>query len=53
MEERLAVIETEADTGVAATAWLCAGCGCETGPGLSLCETCEAELMSAQGAAWP
>lgn len=32
---------------------LCAGCGCEVGPGLSLCEECEAELMSAQGAVWP
>jgi uncharacterized OB-fold protein len=34
-------------------AWLCAGCGLEVGPGRSLCEDCEEELMHRQGVAWP
>ncbi|BDD88723.1 hypothetical protein [Desulfofustis limnaeus] len=49
--ERSAVAESAAGAG-GGEQWLCAGCGCETGPGVSLCEGCEAELMSAQGAAW-
>ncbi|MDX9894314.1 MAG: hypothetical protein RBS34_02645 [Desulfofustis sp.] len=49
----LSVVKTGADAAGAPAARLCAGCGCEVGPGLSLCEECEAELMGAQGAVWP
>jgi predicted amidophosphoribosyltransferase len=45
--------EVEAGGGSAPAAWLCAGCGLEVGPGRSLCEDCEEELLHRQGVAWP
>ncbi len=46
------VVDPGSGGGTETVARLCGGCGCEVGPGVSLCERCEEELMITRGDIW-